>query len=424
MAATSTFSTVSRSGARPNRLPAGVAFYLQASIVVAFLAASAAPTPLYAIYQARWGFSSITTTVVFGVYALAVLASLLTVGRLSDHVGRRPVLLTAIGMQAVAMLVITTASGVPELLLARVIQGLSAGAAIGAVGAGMLDLNKAKGTFTNSIAPLVGNATGSIVAGLLVQYLPAPTHLVFLLLFGIFLVQGVGVLLMAETATPKPGALASLRPTVGVPQAARRPVLVAVPVLIAVWALGGFYGSIGPALVHQIVGSTSIVLGGLAPFVLAASGAVAVSLLRNAAPRTVMLSGIVALVVGVAITLIAVAASSTALFFVGTAVAGVGFGGGFQGTIRTVVPLAATHERAGLLSTLYVVSYLGLGLPAVVAGYLVVHGGGILSTAREYGIAVMVLAAVALPGVLRPKRQSVQEPLAATVPAADLAEMC
>src|SRR6202161_2545533 len=90
------------------------ALYLLASLIVTLLAASAAPTPLYAIYQARWGFTPITTTIVVGVYAVAVLVSLLTLGKLSDHIGRRPVLLAAITVQAAALLVFTVASGVPE----------------------------------------------------------------------------------------------------------------------------------------------------------------------------------------------------------------------------------------------------------------------------------------------------------------------
>src|SRR5580700_4258261 len=101
---------------RPWRLTGRPALYLLASLIVALLAASAAPTPLYAIYQARWHFTPITTTVVFGVYAVAVLASLLTLGKLSDHVGRRPVLLAALAVQAASLLVFTTAGGVPELL--------------------------------------------------------------------------------------------------------------------------------------------------------------------------------------------------------------------------------------------------------------------------------------------------------------------
>src|SRR5260221_1656592 len=103
------------------RLPDRVSFYLLASIVLFFLAGSSAPTPLYAVYQAEWGFSPITVTVVFGIYALAVLAALLVFGKLSDHVGRRPVLLAALVLQAATMLVFTFVGGVSDLLIARVI---------------------------------------------------------------------------------------------------------------------------------------------------------------------------------------------------------------------------------------------------------------------------------------------------------------
>jgi hypothetical protein len=102
----------------------------------------------------------------------------------------------------------------------------------------------------------------------------------------------------------------------------------------------------------------------------------------------------------VGVTLISIDAGSAAGFFAGSAVAGLGFGSGFQGGIRLVVPLARPHERAGVLSLLYVVSYLGMGVPAVLAGVLVVHAGGLLDTAREYGIAVIVLAGAALIGLV------------------------
>jgi MFS family permease len=111
--------------------------YLQASIIVAFLAASSAPTSLYAVYQARWGLTPITITIVFGIYALAVLAALLTVGSLSDYVGRRPVLLFAIVIQAAGLVLLSEANGLPELVIGRILQGVATGAAVGAVGAGI-----------------------------------------------------------------------------------------------------------------------------------------------------------------------------------------------------------------------------------------------------------------------------------------------
>jgi MFS family permease len=369
--------------------------------VVSFLAASAVPTPLYPLYQAEWGFSPITTTVVFGVYAVAVLAGLLVLGRVSDHVGRRPVLLAGLLGQAVSMVVFATAAGVPELMVARVVQGVATGAALGAVGAGLLDLDRARGTVANAVSPGIGTATGALVSSLVVQFLPAPTHLVYLVALAVFLLQGVGVLLLRETVTPTPGAVRSLVPEIALPPSSRRAVLAAAPVLFSVWALAGFYAALGPAILRVVTGSTTLVVGGLGLFVLAAVAALAVYVLREADPRTVMGLGIAALVAGVATTLVALDLRSSVVFFLGTAIAGVGFGSGFQGGIRTVMPLPLPHERAGVLSVLYVVSYLGMGLPAVVAGVFVVRGGGLVDTAYEYGVAVIALALLAAVALLR-----------------------
>jgi MFS family permease len=387
------------------RLDGQPALYLLASLIVSLLAASSAPTPLYATYQRLWGFTPITTTVVFGVYAVAVLTALLVLGRLSDHVGRRPVLLAALAVQAISLVAFTAAGGVPELLAARVIQGLSTGAALGAIGAGMLDINRPRGTLANSVSPGMGSGLGSIGSGLAVRYLPAPTHLIYLVLLGVIVAQAVGVALMRETVSRSRGALASLVPDIRLPRTVRSHLLTAAPVLFAVWALAALYGALGPALVQALTGSHDVVLGGLSLTVLAAFGVGAIFVLRATAPRTVMLTGIGALAAGVAVTLIALTVKSTAVFFAGTAVSGVGFGSGFQGGIRTVVPRVAAHERAGVLSLLFVVSYLGLGVPAVAAGFLAVHGPGLLGAARYYGAALILLAILALLALVRAERK-------------------
>ena len=381
---------------------------LLASIVVSLLAASSAPTPLYATYQAAWGFSPMTTTVVFGVYAVAVLLALLVFGRLSDHVGRRPVLLVALLVQAAALVVFAFAGGVPELLVARVVQGLATGAALAALGAGMLDIDRVRGTRANAVAPGIGTGVGAMLSALVVQFLPAPTHLIYLALLGVLVVQAVGVALMPETVSREPGARRSLIPEVRLPRNVRGPVAIAAPVLFAVWALAGFYASLGPSLVRNLAGSTSAVYGGLGLFVLAAVAALAVLAVDKRPARTALSIGIVGLIVGVAGTLFAISAGSTVGFMIATGVAGIGFGSGFQGAIRMVVPLVAAHERAGVLALLYVVSYLGLGVPAVVAGFLVVHAGGLFDTAREYGVAVIVLAALAGVGLLRRQAPRIQ----------------
>jgi predicted MFS family arabinose efflux permease len=367
-------------------------FYLLASITVSFLAGSSAPTPLYPIYQRMWGFSPVMLTIVFGIYALAVLAALLIAGRLSDHLGRRPVLIAAVVSQAFVMLLFATATSVGGLLLARIIQGVTTGAAIGAVGAAMIDLDKGRGTVANAVAPPFGTALGALLGGAFVQYLPGPTHLVYAVLAAVFIAQGLGLKFMKESVSTLPGVLASLKPRLNLPRATREPLLLAVPILLAVWALAGFYGSLGPTLIRGMLNSGSPVFGGLALFVLAASAGISVLLLHERTPRQMMTVGAGSLLAGVALTVFALSHGAVVMFFLGTAVAGVGFGAGFQGAVRTIIPAAAAHERAGTLSVIFIICYLAMGVPAVAAGALLARHVNIITTAEYFCAVVMALA--------------------------------
>ena len=190
------------SAAATRHLSPAASFYLLASITVSFLAGSAAPTPLYPLYQAMWGFSPVTLTVIFGVYALAVLAALLVAGRLSDHLGRRPVLIVAAVAQVVVMLMFATAASVTGLVVARVVQGITTGAAIGAVGAAMIDLDKYRGPIANAVVPPLGTALGCLIGGIFLQFLPGPTHLVFAVLAAVFVKLAVSTCDAPSDFTP------------------------------------------------------------------------------------------------------------------------------------------------------------------------------------------------------------------------------
>jgi hypothetical protein len=98
------------------------------------------------------------------------------------------------------------------------------------------------------------------------------------------------------------------------------------------------------------------------------------------------------LAAGVGITVWSLPHHSLATFFAGTSIAGIGFGTGFQGAVRSIVPFAAPHERAGVLSIVFIVSYLSMGVPAIAAGILVARHGNILGTGKEFGLVVMTLA--------------------------------
>jgi len=141
--------------------------------------------------------------------------------------------------------------------------------------------------------------------------------------------------------------------------------------------------------------SNAPLLGGLLIFVLAASGGIAVLLLQQLEARKMMALGAASLLAGVGLAVLALTRTEVALFFLGTAVAGVGFGTGFQGAVRSVVSVAAPHERAGTLSIVFIVSYIALGVPAIIAGSMARHGN-LLATVQVFGLVVMALAATAL----------------------------
>ena len=367
--------------------------------LLTFLAASSAPTPLYHLYQEGLHFSAGMLTLIFGVYALSLLAALLTVGSLSDHLGRKPVIFAALVLNMLAMLLFINEGSVAWLIAARTVQGFATGMATAVLGAALLDTDRQQGPLVNSVAPLLGMACGAMGSSLLVEFAPLPTQLIYWTLLALMLVQALYVWRLPETVDRIPGAVASLRPTLHVPPQARRALWLSLPVDVAVWAMGGFYLSLAPSLVRAATGSTSNLIGGGLVAVLTLSGALVIFTLRNRPASKVLRLGAALLAVGVALILTAVHSASLPLFFIATLIAGSGFGAGFLGALRSVVPLALPHERAGLMSAFYVLSYLAFCLPSLLAGNLI-RSVGLIATTDGYGAVLILLALGALVALL------------------------
>ncbi|WP_130902190.1 MFS transporter [Pseudomonas sp. Sample_23] len=370
--------------------------------LLSFLAASTAPTPLYHLYQDQLHFSAAMLTLIFAVYAFSLLAALLTVGSLSDHLGRKPVIFSAVLLNALAMLLFIYADSVAWLISARVLQGFATGMATAVLSATLLDTDRQQGPLINSVAPLLGMALGGLGCGLLAEFAPAPLQLTYWLLLALFVLQGVYVWRLPESVSRQGGALASLRPTLHVPVQARSTLWRVLPLNTATWALGGFYASLAPSLVRTTTGSTSNLIGGATVAALTVTGALMIFMMRNRPAAQALRLGASLLPVGLVLILLGVHGASLSLFFFGTLVAGCGFGSGFLGAVRSLVPLALPHERAGLMSAYYVLSYLAFCLPALLAGYLA-RNFGLLATTDGYGVVLIVLALAALLLSLRPQ---------------------
>ncbi|WP_295461824.1 MFS transporter [uncultured Pseudomonas sp.] len=361
-------------------------------VLLTFLAASSAPTPLYASYQQAWGFSTFWLTLVFAVYALALLAALLVGGRLSDHLGRRPVILGALVLEILAMLLFHQAEGLADLVLARTLQGLATGIATSALGAALLDVDAERGPWLNSLTPLLGMAVGALGCGLLVEFAPAPLQLVYRLFLLLFVLQGLLLLRLPDSLPRRPGLLAALRPQLAVPPQARAMLWRVLPLELAVWAVGGFYLSLMPGLIKAATGATSILVGGGVVAGLTLTGAACLHGLRGWSPARLLRLGASTLVAGPVLLWLAVVSGQLGLFALGTLVTGVGFGSGFLGATRSLLPLAEPAQRAGLLAAFYVLSYLAFCLPALAVSTLVPRLG--LAGAAELYLAGVILLAV------------------------------
>ena len=384
----------------PSSASQKTSLWFLAFTLLSFLAASTAPTPLYHLYQEHLQFSAATLTVIFGVYAISLLVALLTVGSLSDFLGRKPVIFAAVLLNMLAMLLFINADSVAWLIAARVLQGFATGMATAVLSAALLDTDRQQGPLVNSVAPLLGMAMGAMGCGLLAEFAPLPLQLTYWMLLALFAMQALYVWRLPESVSRQPGALASLRPTLHVPTQARRALWRVLPIDIAVWALGGFYASLAPSLVRTATGSTSNLIGGATVAALTVTGALMIYTLRNRPADKVLQLGASLLPVGVALILIAVHSASLSLFFVGTLVAGCGFGAGFLGALRSVVPLALPHERAGLMSAFYVLSYLAFCLPSLLAGNLT-RTFGLVATTDGYGAVLIILSVGALLTLMR-----------------------
>jgi MFS family permease len=384
-------------------LPQRVAFWMLGGSLGMLMFASSAPSPLYPVYQAEWHFSATTLTAVFGVYAITLLIALLVAGSLSDHLGRRPVILGALLLDGAAMALFIIAHGVLLLFVARALQGVATGTATSALSAGLIETQPSRevplAPLVNSAAPILGLAAGALGTSALVQYGPAPTRLIYWLLIAVFVIAILGVLAMAEPGKRRPGALASMRPRAALPREARGAFIAALPCLVALWALGGFYLSLGPSLASELERSSNHLWGGFAIFLLTGAGATASIVMRASTPRTAMTGGCMALLVGLAITIAGVATSTSAPFFLGSAIAGVGFGLAFLGVFRTLSALAPANQRAGLIASIYIVAYLAFSVPVLGAGVAATHAG-LHDASLVYAAVLLVLVAIALAGLL------------------------
>jgi MFS family permease len=390
--------TAVRSPAKRSRssLPPAVSFAAMTAAFAAFFIAAGAPTPLLPIYEASWHFPTSLVTVAFGVYAIALLLTLLVVGSLSDHIGRRPLLIGALTLELVSMLVFLVSPSIGWVITARVIQGIATAAATSSFSAAVLELapdkRKHLAGVIAGLAPAAGIGVGALFAGVIAQLSSSAAVTVWAILAAAMLIALAFAVFTPETVTARPGAIASLRPRVSVPPAARGMFAVTLPSLLAAWLVSALFLGLMPTILHLKFGIDSPAVSGLAAFAEQGAGGAAALALSKIRPQRLVFGGGLAIVAGTALFIASITAGSLPLLWIGAITAGSGLGGAFTGTIRSLVPLAGANERAGLFSAIYLVSYITFGIPVILAG-LFLSTVGVTAIALTFGAVTVAAAA-------------------------------
>ena len=368
------------------------------SLVMAY-AASATPIPLYGVYRAADGLSYGDLSLSSVVYFVGAVTALLVFGRLSNHLGRRPMATLALVLSALACLVLTQVHGPTPLIVGRLLQGLSCGLASTALAAWLVDVAPPSPGWLAptviSCGPMFGLTLGGLGSGALIEYGPMPRVLPYGVMLAVLLLCALLVLTGRETVARQTGAFRSMRPRFALPPRARKAFPVAACVFVSTWALGGFYQAFGPAMAREQLHSSSALAAALVFASIMAPSVLGASFAGRFRPVVAQRAGIVVFTLAVGGVLFALSQGQLLLFLAASALAGAGQGATLSGSIQTLVADTALHERASVLSVIYATSYSGAAIPTLIAGRLSGHFS-LLQVACGYGVLALVGCTVVL----------------------------
>lgn len=344
-------------------------FWMIGYTIFLLLVGSNLPSPLYSEYQKMFGFSSTVLTLIFAVYAFVLIPSLCFFGQFSDQIGRKRILLAGTIIIVCGSVAFSLAKGTSRLFIARGLQGLAAGMLSGTATAALVELhpknNRIFASLVATIATAGGTAIGPIFSGILAQYgsvtLPYIVH-VFLLLPGF-----VVLFMMPETVKPVPLKHWRLQlPTV--PSSIRFLFIISAITGAITWSVSAFYTSLVPSYVSELMGIHNLALTGGVVFVMLAISAFTQLFLNKISFRHSMVSGLICLIFGLSGIVIAVPIQSLILLLMSTVIIGLGWGLAFMGSMALVNEIAPPKQREHVVSSFYIILYLGVGFPVIGIG--------------------------------------------------------
>jgi MFS family permease len=366
------------SGDVPGQLSPAVAFWLVAAAFTMVMAFSTVPTALYPAYVVAEGFGPFTITIIFSVYVIGVLTSLLLAAHRSDVRGRRRLALTALVLTLIAAGIFVSSTALTALIVARVVSGLAVGMMAPTATAWLAELHlaarpgadRARAEAVATTANLGGLGLGPVLAGAVALVATTPLRLPYVVVGGLLALALIGVLRSPETVEPLAPVPAYRPQRPALPATQRGRFLLSGAAVAVGFTMLGFYTSLAPSLLETGGGRFGPVVTGVVVFGVFLSAVATQLAVRSWRPAVQVHVGLLALGTGAIPIALAAQPASVPLLALGGVIAGAGTGLAFRGAIGTTLELATPEQRGGTLATLYVVAYLGLTLPVLGMGIL------------------------------------------------------
>lgn len=407
--------------AHPTSLRATMPAVLSAAYVVtAVFILSNSPTPLYVRWQHSIGFGSGTLTLIFAAYILGLLLTLLVAGQISDHFGRKHVLLPGLIAGLIAAVLFITATGVTTLIIARLLTGISVGIVVSAGMAAVVDAagpHRAVAARLASVAMVLGAGLGPLLAGIFAQTLDHPVPWTFGIEIVLLALAVAAVLLVRSTTHTHSADRGPFRlhlPTV--PDHYRRYVAYGIAIFGPGITATSFVLSLGPSLLSRQLGVTSpLVAGGTACGMFLVATAVQFAVARLEV-RTIFAAGATATALSMILLITAVNADQAVLLILSALLAGAGQGLGQLGGLTLIGLHVPATSRAQGNALMNIGGYVPAGILPLAAGYLI-DATSIPTAATIFG--AVLLAAAAIGGIAVTRATSAADtappaPLAAT----------
>ena len=356
---------------------AGRGFWLVAAGFVLLMSFMTVQTPLYGLYEQRDGFGTFMVTLVFAAYGLGVVLGLVLAGHVSDHVGRRPVVVAVVVVEIVCAVLFALFPQEPALLTLRLVTGLGVGALSATVTAWLTELHDlwrpgSDGVLGRTVATagnVLGLGLGPLLAALIAT-LGRPLVLPYLV-YAVALVPVALVALRAPETVPAQQREQTwhYRPQrVSVDPAVRPAMLGASVAALAGFSVLGFVTSLTGRFLTDTLGITSrLAIGGVATAIVVCAALSQVAMARVGQRRRLQ-TGAVLVAVGMVVIASGALAASLLGFVLGGMLAVAGVGLVFASAVTTVAGLAAPERRGETLAALFLAAYVGITVPVVLIG--------------------------------------------------------